>query len=99
MEDTGASGSGGPPAKQTATDTTWTGNPEGDPAQDPTEEDEPLTRSEAITTFVASSHLPEPGHLMIDHISVLMAVLLPYDGPVKKHAVKLFSMEYDPVAA
>jgi hypothetical protein len=67
--------------------------------QDPAEENEPLTRSEAITTFVASPHLPEPDQLRIDHISVLMAVLSPGDGPVQKQAVKLFSMEYDQAAA
>jgi hypothetical protein len=60
MEDTGASSSGGLPAKQTATDTTGTGIPKGALARDPAKEDEPLSRSEAITTFVASPHLPEP---------------------------------------
>ena len=39
MENTGASGSGGPPAKQTATDTTGTGNTETAPEHEIEEED------------------------------------------------------------
>ena len=36
---------------------------------------------------------------MIDHISVLMAVLSHEDGLAQKQAVKFLSMEYDPAAA
>ena len=95
MEDTVASGSGGPPAKQTATDTTGTGNTETAPELGIEEEAEPLTRGETITAFVGSPHIPEPDQIKIDHISVVMAVLAPNNGPTQKRAVKLLSMEYD----
>jgi hypothetical protein len=99
LEDTGASGSGGPPTKQAATATTGTSNPEGAPAHDPKEEAEPLSRVEAITSFVASLLFPELNLLKIDHISVLMTLLSTDNGPIQKQGTKLFSMEYDHVAA
>ena len=98
MEDTGASGSGGPPAKQTAPDTTETNNTETAPEHEIEEEGVPLTRGEAITAFVGSPRIPEPDQIMIDHISILMAVLAPDNGPAQKRAVKLLSMEYDQAA-
>jgi hypothetical protein len=99
MEDTGASGSGGPPAKQTATDNTGTGTTEDALEQDATEGDELPTHSEAITAFIGSPHIPEPNRLRIDHISVLMGILSHDNGPAQKYAVKLLSMEYDPAIA
>ena len=98
MEDTGALDTGGPPAKQTATDTTWTGNTRDALEQEANEEDEPPTRDEAITAFVGSPHISEPDQLMIDHIFVIVAGMSPDNGPSQKQAVKLLSMEYDPAA-
>ncbi len=55
----------------------------------------PITREEAITAFIASPLLPEPENLVIGHISALMALLSVDDGPTRKQAVQLLSMEYD----
>ncbi len=98
LENTGASGSGGPPAKLAVTAAIESGNLAG--AQRTAEEmEEPPSRDEALTAFTGSPHIPEPEHLKIDHISLLMAVLSPDNSLAQKQAIKLMSLAYDSAAA
>ncbi len=59
------------------------------------EDIELLSRSEAVTAFIADPLLPEPGKLIMGHISALMALASAEEGPIYKQAVKLLSMEHD----
>ena len=78
--------------------TTWPVNLDGAPVQAAAKEDVPLTRSEAVTAFIASPILLEPNQLRIDQISTLMAFAAADKGEVQKQAIKLLSMAYDQAA-
>ncbi len=82
LEDTGASTSGAPPGRRPAATSTVTDNPDGAPVLEPEEEAVPLKCDEAVTTFLASSLLPGPDQLKIDHISALMTLLSVDNGGV-----------------
>jgi hypothetical protein len=79
--------------------TTGPVNLDGASEQEAVEEEVPLTRSEAVTSFIASPILPEPNQLRIDQISTFVAFAAAYNGEVQKKAIKLLSMEYDKAAA
>jgi hypothetical protein len=93
IKDTGAPDSGG----RHIWNAVATAEPALLPSQGPTGQGEgeispELARADAVTAFMASSLLPEPNHLKVDHISALMSLAL--DGHVHKAAVKLLAPAY-----
>ena len=81
MEDTGASGSG----THHAANASGPADPILPPLQGSTGQDDDdvppeLDRSNVVTAFVASSLLPKPIQLKVDHIAALLALAV--DGPV-----------------
>ncbi len=95
LPDTGATGSGAHSAKHPVLITGASTSQVEAPEMENDDDAEPPTRDEAITAFVASPLLPEPENLVIGHISALMALMSVDNGPTRKQAAKLLSLEYD----
>ena len=62
---------------------------------EPEEEEEPYSREDVITAFVAAPNLPAADQLVIGHISTFVALASVSEGLTYKQAIKLLSMKYD----